>query len=232
MYNAKYSAAVCLSTILRKFARRKSSRLRLSLYVVSLTLLVGSLVLAELPRASAGLNGTQCPKIDSKQGGDQWTVSGTLPASATKNASAVCFTINGAASPLNGLNINAVTNSPLCPSSLASEQAGQSQVGGDWGTANACIRPGDTVSITFNSPSHNALSGVVAEWVMADGSILTTSIGVSLHPVKTVGGVNVPIDSADFLAPYFAFASAILSGVAGTLVYVRRVRRGRNKMPA
>jgi hypothetical protein len=44
-----------------------------------------------------------------------------------------------------------------------------------------------------------------------------------------VGGIVVPIDKFGLLAPYVGLASTILVATVATTVYVKRVKRGKEK---
>jgi hypothetical protein len=68
------------------------------------------------------------------------------------------------------------------------------------------------------------------EEITITGSVLSNvySRSPSVHP-PGVGGVVVPVDKFALLAPYIALASTILVATAATAVYVKRVKRRKEK---
>jgi len=61
--------------------------------------------------------------------------------------------------------------------------------------------------------SDSQLGGIAEAWV----------------PIPPVGGIVVPVDKLALLAPYIAYASAILVATAATAIYVKRVNRRQKK---
>jgi len=54
-------------------------------------------------------------------------------------------------------------------------------------------------------------------------------ISITTTPPTPVGGISIPVDKLGLLAPYIALASTILIATAATAIYVKRVKRRKEK---
>jgi len=81
------------------------------------------------------------------------------------------------------------------------------------------ILPGETWSWTFDEIVKLQYYSFERLWIT--GNITVTS--------PSVGGFSVPVDKIGLLAPYFGLASTILVATAATAIYVKRVKRRKEK---
>jgi hypothetical protein len=60
-------------------------------------------------------------------------------------------------------------------------------------------------------------------------NIVVAAVSESPVPRVPVGGIVIPVDKFGLLAPYIGLASTTTIGAAATAVYVKRVRRRKEK---
>jgi hypothetical protein len=88
---------------------------------------------------------------------------------------------------------------------------------------------------TFSVPSTDAAGHPFTKWSTGIlGRTITTASNETFTayygtPPPCVGGVIVPVDKFGLLAPYIGLASTIIVTTAATAIYVRRVRRRKEK---
>jgi hypothetical protein len=72
-------------------------------------------------------------------------------------------------------------------------------------------------------------TGETDEWRSDDFGATWKDKSGTIHKAQIVGGIIVPVDKFGLLAPYIGLASTILVATVATAVYVKRVKRRKEK---